>query len=282
MADRELRVRILSSIIFVSLVCTAIFLGGNSAYLLFLLLLILCASEFYRIILQTETTTPANILYIVLTLLPYSMFWYYHTWYAPIFELFQSPLVKGLTIFSVSGSLVWWYSTVVMKKRFTSLFSVLITGLIYLALPFTFAIFLAHFPNGYQPKMIMGVFVLVWLNDSGAYLFGKNLGRRPLAPKISPNKTIEGFAGGMFTTFLMALAIPLVFDLLELWHWLVMALIISITSPMGDILESQLKRNHQLKDSGQFLPGHGGALDRFDGFVFCLPFLQLFLLYFYP
>lgn len=280
LADRELRVRILSSIIFVSIVCSAIFLGGFSAFILFLAFLILCASEFYKIILQNKATTPDNIIYILLTLLPYGIFWCYHTWYEPISELFPSPFLKGLSLFSVVGSLVWWYSTVVMKKRFTSLLSVLITGLIYLGLPFSFAIFLAHFPNGYQPKMIMGLFILVWLNDSGAYLFGKNLGRHPLASNISPNKTVEGFAGGMVTTLIIAIAIHQLFDLLELWHWLIMALIVSITSPMGDILESQLKRNHKLKDSGQFLPGHGGALDRFDGFVFSLPFLQLFLLYF--
>lgn len=282
LADRELLIRILSSILFVAVVGTAIFLGSCTAYVLFLVLIFLCATEFYPIILDRKTSRIKTILYAALTALPYSLFWIYHAWYDPLFHLFKSPLFDVLSIFSALSSLLLWIVVVVMKKSFHSSAVLFFQGLIYLGLPFSFAILLAHFPDGYEPKMILGILILVWLNDSGAYIFGKNLGRNPLAPLISPNKTVEGFAGGMLTTLLIAPAIHRVFDLLELWHWLAMAIIVSLTSPMGDILESQLKRNRQLKDSGQFLPGHGGALDRFDGFVFCLPFLLLFLLYFYP
>lgn len=281
MADRELRVRLLSSILFVAIIGSAILLGSCTAYILFLIILLLCASEFYRIVLPKKTRDLWHLMFVIFTALPYAIFWVYHSRYDPFFELFQSPLFLVFSGLCALSSILWWIALVVWKKNINSSIYVLLKGLIYLGLPFTFAILLAHFPSGYQPKMILGILILVWLNDSGAYLFGKNMGRHPLAPKISPNKTIEGFFGGMFTTLLIAVAVHRVFDLLEMWHWLAMALIVSITSPMGDILESQVKRSHQLKDSGHFLPGHGGALDRFDGFVFCLPFLQLFLLYFY-
>jgi phosphatidate cytidylyltransferase len=257
-------------------------LGTCTAYVLFLILLFLCTSEFYLLALPHKITDPKHILYVVLTALPYGAFWVYHAWNDPFYEVFDSNYFKALVVLSALTSLLIWVKIVIMKNVVNAAFLIWLTGLIYLGLPFSFAILLAHFPDGYEPNMILGILILVWLNDSGAYLFGKSLGRRPLAPKISPNKTVEGFAGGMFTTLVIAFAVHRVFDLLDFWHWLIMALIVSISSPMGDILESQLKRNRQLKDSGRFLPGHGGALDRFDGFVFCLPFLQLFLLYFYP
>lgn len=133
-------------------------------------------------------------------------------------------------------------------------------------------------PDGFVLTLLL--FVLIWATDTGAYYTGKSIGKRPFAPTISPNKTWEGTIGGL----IMALVTAGVFKLLLLpfLGWidvLVLALIGGFWGQLGDLLESSLKRSAGVKDSGQFLPGHGGALDRFDSLIFSAPLYWVYLLH---
>jgi phosphatidate cytidylyltransferase len=116
-------------------------------------------------------------------------------------------------------------------------------------------------------------FFLVWATDTGAYLVGRQFGRHPLAPKISPNKTIEGSLGGL----MFSLAVALVFWRLAggaSWDtYLVLGAIVGVSAQVGDLFESALKRGAGIKDSGNLIPGHGGILDRFDSFIFVVPLI---------
>ncbi len=105
-----------------------------------------------------------------------------------------------------------------------------------------------------------------WIADSGAYIFGKSLGRHKLAPRLSPNKTIEGYVGGIVVGTLFTVIIAYFLDL-DLVIALILGLLVSIVSPAGDLGVSMLKRAVGVKDSGKILPGHGGALDRIDSLV---------------
>ncbi|RMF02616.1 MAG: phosphatidate cytidylyltransferase, partial [Bacteroidetes bacterium] len=107
---------------------------------------------------------------------------------------------------------------------------------------------------------------------------GSLIGKRPLMPRISPKKTWEGMLGGMAITFLTAIVLFLTLHELSLRDWLILAGIISVFAPLGDLIESMLKRSQDTKDSGRLLPGHGGLLDRFDGFIFSLPFATAYIL----
>lgn len=124
----------------------------------------------------------------------------------------------------------------------------------------------------------IAVMVGIWIADSGAYVFGKTLGRHKLAPRLSPNKTLEGYFGGVLFGTVATILLALLFDL-NLWTALLIGLTISILSPLGDLAVSMLKRTVGVKDSGNFLPGHGGALDRTDsllwGVVLAYYLLQL-------
>jgi phosphatidate cytidylyltransferase len=116
----------------------------------------------------------------------------------------------------------------------------------------------------------MGILVLTWVSDSAQYFAGRFLGRRKLWPKISPNKTWEGAIGGFVLTMAFGLGLQ------WLWpnagcHWVVVALIVMPFGVLGDLIESQFKRSVKVKDSGGILPGHGGLLDRFDGFLLAMP-----------
>lgn len=123
--------------------------------------------------------------------------------------------------------------------------------------------------------------VLIWATDSGAYYTGKSIGKRPFAPSISPNKTWEGTLGGLKLAVLVAVSFKM--WLLPMLGWIdvaVLAIIGGFWGQLGDLLESSLKRSAGVKDSGSFLPGHGGALDRFDSLIFSAPLYWAWLTHF--
>ena len=117
---------------------------------------------------------------------------------------------------------------------------------------------------GYDPKAVTGWIFMVWANDTFAYITGRLWGRTKLMPSVSPGKTWEGFVGGMLGAGIVAAA---VFGPRELGAGVAVA----VLATLGDLTESAWKRRHGLKDSGNLLPGHGGILDRFDGFVYVAP-----------
>jgi len=121
------------------------------------------------------------------------------------------------------------------------------------------------------PRLILFIFILIWSSDSFAYVVGRFFGKRPLAPILSPKKTIEGFLGGIIGTISVAIIANYYWNLLPLHIGISLALGVSIAAPLGDLLASAIKREADVKDSGVFLPGHGGALDRLDSFITAAP-----------
>ncbi|WP_439181910.1 phosphatidate cytidylyltransferase [Carboxylicivirga taeanensis] len=151
---------------------------------------------------------------------------------------------------------------------------------VYISLPLSF-LFLTGCINGYfQPAILLGFFVMVWSNDSGAYLVGVSIGKHKLFERISPKKTWEGFIGGVIFTIIAAVIIFKITEVASLGVWVGAALVVSVFGTIGDLVESMLKRNVGSKDSGAILPGHGGVLDRFDAALFAAPMIfALFVLF---
>jgi phosphatidate cytidylyltransferase len=125
-------------------------------------------------------------------------------------------------------------------------------------------------------KLVILLFALVWINDAGAFFVGSAMGKKPLAPRISPKKTWEGTLGGFAATVILALLVGL-FSRLSVWQGLFLGVVLGVAGPVGDLVESALKRGAGVKDSGAFLPGHGGVLDRIDSVIFCAPILYYFV-----
>lgn len=149
-----------------------------------------------------------------------------------------------------------------------------IFGLVYLIPALVFLTLL-----GKEPWLLASIFIMIWSFDSFAYLSGRFLGKHKLMPSISPNKTWEGFIGGslfvLLASYLQFTYLPEIN--LSLWQWLVLGMLVIASSTLGDLFESALKRMHDLKDSGNFMPGHGGILDRIDSLLFAMPVSYLFL-----
>lgn len=153
----------------------------------------------------------------------------------------------------------------------------------YIVLPFIFIVKISFGTNDYNPKIILGLFILIWTNDTFAYLVGKSMGKHKLFERVSPKKTIEGFIGGViFAAFAGFLISKLYiqpkpeFSSKSILIWTIIALIVSIFGTIGDLIESKFKRIAGVKDSGSIMPGHGGILDRLDSVIFVAPIIFLF------
>ena len=152
----------------------------------------------------------------------------------------------------------------------------------YVILPFILTNYVAMGVKGYNPKILISIIVLIWTNDTFAYLVGKNIGKNKLFPSVSPKKTIEGFAGGLVFTIIGGVLLANYYIIAStLFIWIVIAAIVSIFSTLGDLIESKLKRVAGIKDTGNIMPGHGGILDRLDSIIFVIPFINLFYLILY-
>ncbi|MCW4468818.1 phosphatidate cytidylyltransferase [Flavobacterium sp. MFBS3-15] len=123
---------------------------------------------------------------------------------------------------------------------------------------------------------IVGAFIIIWTNDTFAYIVGKAIGKHKLFERISPKKTIEGFLGGMLFAITAGYIISIYHDFLSPAHWMASAVILVIFGTLGDLVESKFKRTAGVKDSGNIMPGHGGILDRLDSIIFAIPFLFLY------
>ena len=156
-------------------------------------------------------------------------------------------------------------------------------------LPFVYALVpLMLFSNLYSDSTYtnylphLGIFLLIniWVNDSFAYFCGRLFGKRRLAAKISPKKSVEGFVGGLVFAIGASVAYYFMYDFLPIHHMIILSIIISIFGPVGDLFESVIKREFGVKDSSNLIPGHGGVLDRFDSFLFTIPFYFMYIKFF--
>jgi len=156
-------------------------------------------------------------------------------------------------------------------KKYVLTIFYLISSIVFLTL--------IPYENGaYSPYILIGIFFLVWFNDSFAYLVGKNFGKRKLYERISPNKTIEGFIGGLVFAAIASFGIAYFTKTLDYTTWFIIAILISIFGTSGDLIQSKLKRQANVKDSGTIMPGHGGLLDRLDSILFAGTFVYAYLL----
>jgi phosphatidate cytidylyltransferase len=149
----------------------------------------------------------------------------------------------------------------------------------YLIFPFVILTKIPFGIRGYNPKIIIGIFILIWTNDTFAYIVGKSVGKHKLFESISPKKTIEGFFGGFVFAILAGYLISKYYiegSVTNQYIWLVFAVLVSIFGTIGDLVESKFKRLANVKDSGRIMPGHGGVLDRLDSIIFVSPFVFLF------
>lgn len=125
--------------------------------------------------------------------------------------------------------------------------------------------------------ILLALFVCIWSNDTGAYCVGSLIGKHKMFPRVSPGKSWEGLVGGFIFSLIAGYVFAMFIPTLALWEWLLLAFTISCFGTFGDLMESLLKRSIGVKDSGKFLPGHGGVLDRFDSVLLATPAIYVLI-----
>lgn len=191
-------------------------------------------------------------------------------------ELFNSNFYEtiGMTKseFTLLGVLILLAYTVLVKNIFTfDDAGFLLLSVIYVGMGFYYFILTRQV----GAEFIFFVIFLIWATDTGAFFFGKFMGKRKLWPKISPKKTIEGSIGGVILAIIVGVSFQLIVPVnSSMIIVILVSILVSIGGQIGDLVESAFKRHYSVKDSGRLLPGHGGVLDRFDSLIFVLPILH--------
>ncbi len=268
--------RVRTATFFVLAMLIGVFGGAYTYAMLFAVILGLCLWEFLTMLLPARTWQDKLRFYVALSLglIPFvSSALILLKWLAPF--PFNLLFIGGLTcFFFLLFALELFGSSPTPFQNIGYVF----LAIVYLGIPFTLLNYVAFQTGHYRPNMVISLLLLTWFNDTAAYALGSRYGKRPFFPRISPKKTWTGVFGGLFFALLIAVILFFSVGNLQLWQWLVLALVTSFFGNVGDLLESMLKRSLNVKDSGNLLPGHGGFLDRFDAFIFSLPFSFLYLL----
>lgn len=281
--------RTISGAVYIALLLTSILFSTESFIILFGIFLVIATYEFCNLVGINKFF---SILFVSLFYSSVSLISFYRN----ETENYINKLIKENIVFTIDTDRLFTVlliiTLIVSVKCIVFLFddtqsiskiSKYIYLIGYVMLPFLFITKISFGIKDYNPKIIIGLFVLIWTNDTFAYLVGKSIGKHKLFERISPKKTIEGFLGGVvFAAFAGFLISKLYiqpnpdFSSKSIVIWTIIALIVSIFGTIGDLIESKFKRVAGVKDSGTIMPGHGGVLDRLDSVIFVAPIIFLF------
>ena len=256
-----LHMRIVSAAILIPIVGAAVYFGGVFYLGLVLLVALLAGWEYLVMVRRTGAATSAVVCLGLVALLIVDARWpaLSARWWAP-----QAAVLAALTLHvfraNGQGSLTGWGLTV--------------AGGCYLGYSMAHFVRLRGGPDGLH--WIALAFLGTWITDTGAYLVGRTVGRRPFFPRISPKKTLEGAVGGLVTGVAAVMLMGAWWLGLSAVSGLVVGALLALGATFGDLAESVLKRQVGIKDSGSLIPGHGGMLDRVDSLLFVVPIVYYF------
>lgn len=280
----SLKTRTITGLSFGAVMIAGCLYSPMSCTLLFLLITVLCLWELSGHVLVQDGSASINMLrqggfLVVGSFFPVLAACFYvwkQQWGAQMLYIF--PVVAFLLfLLELFGR---------SEKPFQNL-AFIALGALYIGMPFALLIWIGSSPikefGSAGNQFILAMLFMVWASDVFAYLLGSQIGKNKMFPRISPNKTWEGTLSGVAGAILTGYLCSLIFTNLTfpLSFWIGMACICTIFGILGDLVESMLKRSLGIKDSGTLLPGHGGFLDRFDAFIFVIPFVYTYLVFYF-
>jgi len=255
---RNVVVALLVAVAFGAVALFAFSQGAAATVVLAAGVLGMAAAEFFKTV-QTAGYQPATLVGLVgVPAMVLAAYWQGELSY---------PVTLGLGV--VTSFL--WFLTGVSRARPTENAAITIFGLLYVGFLGSFAALLLRWPGGHGTGLLLGAVLATVAYDTGGFFVGRRMGRSPLAPEISPNKTYEGLLGGLIASAAVCLAVVSQVGPWDLGAALALAVVASVAAPLGDLAESMIKRDLGIKDTSSILPGHGGFLDRFDSLLFVLP-----------
>lgn len=287
--------RIISAILFVVAMLTGVFGGAAAFYALFALITAGCLWELTGLLIPQgyDHRLWRRLSGVALGTAPFLIFGSKLFGIFPNLEasseisygLFRAdlmenaiPILMTITLLPLAIFLLFILELFLKSARPFENIGHYLVGIAYIGVPFSLLINISYWHGDYAPLRVFGLLLLTWTNDTMAYFIGTFVGRTPFFTRISPKKTWEGTLGGIACTFVVAYALSYWIDDFTRAEWVLLAVCVAVFGTLGDLVESMLKRSADVKDSGAILPGHGGWLDRFDSFIFVLPFAWLALM----
>ncbi|MEO7174181.1 MAG: phosphatidate cytidylyltransferase [Saprospiraceae bacterium] len=273
-----LQTRALTALIIVIVVIGGAVLHPISNFILFILLSLGCLWEFNKHLLAHEgigTKDSRIYLNCLFGLLP--LMWAANLIFGWKILNPLSLLLSLVFVFFIAFSAFLLKELRSAHDRPFHLSAFGILGMIYIGIPFAFALWVSQLDGLFFAQWIVLIFFYLWSNDTFAYLIGSKFGRRPFFLRISPKKTWEGTIGGITCCILSSFVFHYFLPQLSLGFLFGFGALIATFGTMGDLVESMYKRAVGIKDSGQMMPGHGGFLDRFDSFLFVMPYAALYI-----
>ncbi len=260
--------RAFSALVAIPIIVTAVCWNVWSYFLFFFFIVALTLLEFYKLV-RVGGAKPHRFWGILSGLLTYTfVFMYASGWMTPRYLYGLAPIIA--LIFPI---------TLYLKEETTPFTNIAYTilGIVYVSVPFAMLHLFAFSQGFYNYQLVLGILLLLWANDIGAYMVGSTIGQHKLFKRISAKKSWEGSIGGGVLALLVSYFLAKYFRTLSLGAWLAIGSIIIVVGIYGDLVESMLKRSINLKDSGKLIPGHGGLLDRFDSYLLSMPFILAFV-----
>lgn len=273
---RNLVVRTASGAVLLAVVLGAAY-GGKFAYGAFLLLIVVVGMwEFYNLAAATGSE-PRRAIGLASGIVLFVTSFFLFDGYVSRSMFDVDMLLGGLLYFTILIPLCFIIELFHASETPIRNVATTLMGLLYVAYPMSFMLFIPLlFTGEWSAEAFLFYLFIVWGNDVFAYLTGVTIGRHKMCPRISPKKSWEGFVGGVVGALAMG-AVGSVVVGGDMAMWLGLALVVSLTSVLGDLVESMFKREADIKDSGRILPGHGGMLDRFDALLISSPFAFVYL-----
>ncbi len=271
--------RTLTAAVFVAVLLTCINLNYFSFSALFLVVSVWGLYEFYQLA-EKLGAKPYKIIGLISGALIFCQAIISNSEYSIII-----PHSKMIAICFVSLFTIFIVALFDNKPNTVLNLAYTISGVAYAVIPFTLLLSIScsdtsttapHFSN-YNAHYVLGIILLIWISDVGAYMVGSFIGKHKLFERISPGKTWEGTIGATVLTMGCSYIMSLWYPELAFIHWLSIAILVCVFGTIGDLVESMLKRQAGVKDSGKIMPGHGGILDRFDSLLFVSPFIYAYL-----
>jgi phosphatidate cytidylyltransferase len=266
--------RLLSGVVYVALLVIATSYSVTSFYILFGIFMLIAIYEFCQLVNLNK------VFPLIFGAFTYTLATYFKEGFTNESERTNNILLLAATLFV---SIKCLHLLFISQKQKVDKLSKYIYVIGYVIFPFILITKIPFGIKGFNPKIIISIFILIWTNDTFAYIVGKSIGKHKLIEKISPKKTVEGFFGGIVFSVIAGILISKFYiqakpnhQFLSLTIWTISAIIISVFSTLGDLIESKFKRIAGVKDSGNIMPGHGGILDRLDSIIFVAPFVYLF------
>jgi len=264
-----MKTRAITAFFFTLVMLGSVFLGPYTFTIFYLLLSLLALREFYNLV-KTAGIKPHGGVGLVISAAIFLITASVYLWQLESkYFMLLIPL-----LFSVFVITLYQHQ----ESPFTGI-AYTFAGIIYVTLPFCFfyALGFSFTPQDFNFHLPLAFLLMLWASDTGAYLFGRKLGKTKLFERHSPKKSWEGFFGGVLTSVLVAYIISIFFTDISAAVLMGMAVLVVSFGTLGDLVESMLKRSLNVKDSGSLLPGHGGLLDRFDGLLIGAPVVFTYL-----